>query len=669
MDLPERVAQHLHAREIARKVQVQADTCIRLRRALRANIRPTGDKKENGSWVYMKRMEDRQWKGPGQVWSQLGTNIMVKQGSTMWHARHEDCIRVREEDVAEIEREAEMRDQPNVKQFQEASAEDIEEEIVGNSEPIEEGPITEHKEVEEVELEIIPRRKTSRSRTLTRSAVTDRNEGTEVEAEKETTAERSCEEDTTEAPRMEESNVTPEEEEANEEATEQEETSPSEESQSNLEENNSCQPDEPEANHGPSPLSTQGGGGQVASSHMRPAVQLGDPLHLPGLDGGEEVPSSERREEEENRSSARRKGPGKGNSSNLRMKKKKDLGLRSGTVVKLGVEDGSVLEGTVLRRTTKKNGRYPNNYDVKNNANDEILNDVNFDVVDWYLHEEDTAIEEICQVTEEEVHEVHEVFATMIEKERHDEEGVIDAKKKELESIKRYGTYEEVWSSEVPEEDRDKVITTTWNVVEKDDHRIKARVCVRGFQEKTKHRRDSPTASKVSQRLFLSKAVELEWKVHSLDVSAAFLQGDYIDRTVYVIPPKEFLPTRPARQEAILWKLIRPLYGLTDASRKWYCRMDKELTKLGCLRSKYDHAVYNFWKGGELHGQVLLHVDDLLNGGSDLFHRKVISSFMKMFTVGSKEDTDFVCVGWHLKQSRQGITVKPRQLHQESRQS
>ena len=218
-------------------------------------------------------------------------------------------------------------------------------------------------------------------------------------------------------------------------------------------------------------------------------------------------------------------------------------------------------------------------------------------------------------------------------------------------------TYEEVWSSEVPAGDRDKVITTTWNVVERDDHRIKARVCVRGFQEKTSHRRDSPTASKISQRLFSSKAVEKGWKVYSLDVSAAFLQGDFIDRTVYVIPPKEFVSTRPKRQEPILWKLVRPLYGLTDASRKWYCRMDKELTKLGCLRSKYDHAVYNFWKGGELQGQVLLHVDDLLYGGSDLFHRKVIDSFMRMFTVGSKEDTDFVYVGWHMKQSRHGITV------------
>ena len=67
----------------------------------------------------MKRMEDKQWKGPGQVWAQLGTNIMVKQGSTIWHARHEDCIRVREEDEQELEREAEMMNQENDKQNEE----------------------------------------------------------------------------------------------------------------------------------------------------------------------------------------------------------------------------------------------------------------------------------------------------------------------------------------------------------------------------------------------------------------------------------------------------------------------------------------------------------------------------------------------------------------------
>ena len=606
MDLPAQVAHHLHAREIARKVQVQADTCIRLKRALRANIRPTGDKKEVGTWVYMKRMEDRQWKGPGQVWAQLGTNIMIKQGSTIWHARHEDCIRVREEDEQELEREAEMMNQGNAKQNEEEPL--LRKDEAAPPETTERDPISEQEqddgvELQEengnIELQVLTRRRSKRNSPS--GAGNDNIDETGSIEQEIGNAETNPEDETSPA---EDSLPTPEditsqsegneeeEEEANAETNDQEEddgetnyeeeTSPAEESQSTVEENSSDQSAETETSHGTPP------GGQAATNRMRPTVQLGDPSYLPGLDGGKEVPSPEVREEVKSRHSGSKKSGG-GNSNNLRMKKARDLGLRSGMIVKIAVEDGSVLEGTVLKRTTKKSGKYPNNYDVKNNASSEVIKDVNFDLVDWHVEdEEDITVENICQVTEE---EVHGIFATMIEKERHGEEGVIEAKKKELESIKSYGTYEEVWSSEVPVGDRDKVITTTRNVVEKDDHRIKARVCVRGFQEKTSHRRDSPTASKISQRLFSSKAVEKGWKVYSLDVSAAFLQGDFIDRTVYVIPPKEFVSTRPKRQEPILWKLVRPLYGLTDASRKWYCRMDKELTKLGCLRSKYDHAV------------------------------------------------------------------------------
>ena len=634
MELPERVAKHLHAREIARKVQVQADTCIRLKRALRANIRPTGDKKEVGSWVYMKRMEDRQWKGPGQVWGQLGTNIMVKQGATLWHARHEDCIRVREEDVYEIEQEAERNGQENVKEFAEEEKEVVE---TAKEDTEEISTMKELEEKDEIELEVIPR---------TRSKKTHRQDDISFEQDKD----------------KQPSLALP-------------------------------PPGLPAEETHDAPQEVQGGGGQVATSQTRPPVQVGDPPHLPHLGGeedrqvqapGEVDNHSSQLEEQEQQeptvihqddagnshegveqdnvvrtersssTSAPSRASGRHSSVNLRMKKTRDLGLRPGMVVKIGVEDGTVMDGIVMKRTTKKSGKFPNNYDVKNKANSEIVRDVNFDQVDWHLDDEDDIVEvNECQVTDH----VFDVFATLIEKDRHGEEGVVDAKKKELESIKSYGTYEEVWSSDVPEEDRDKIITTTWNVVEKDDHRIKARVCVRGFQEKTDHRRDSPTASKISQRLFLSKTVEKGWKMHSLDVRAAFLQGDLLDRTVYVIPPKEFAPIKSGKQEPILWRLIRPLYGLTDASRKWYCRMDKELTKLGCIKSKYDHAVYYFWRGGELQGQVLLHVDDLLYGGTELFHRRVMDGYMKMFTVGSKEDTDFVYVGWHLKQSSQGITV------------
>ena len=47
----------------------------------------------------------------------------------------------------------------------------------------------------------------------------------------------------------------------------------------------------------------------------------------------------------------------------------------------------------------------------------------------------------------------------------------------------------------------------------------------------------------------------------------------------------------------------------------------------------------------------------ILYGGSDLFHRKVTESFMKMFKVDCKEDNDFVYVGWHMKQGRHSITI------------
>ena len=140
----------------------------------------------------------------------------------------------------------------------------------------------------------------------------------------------------------------------------------------------------------------------------------------------------------------------------LRIKKNRDLGLRSGMVVKIGVEDGSVVDGTVMKRTTKKCGKFPNKYDVKLNANSELVRDVNFDVVDWHMGDKDDVVEEnVCQVTED-------VFATLIEKDRHGEERVIEAKRKELKVLR---VMEEVWTSEVPDEDRNKIITTKWNFV------------------------------------------------------------------------------------------------------------------------------------------------------------------------------------------------------------
>ena len=76
-----------------------------------------------------------------------------------------------------------------------------------------------------------------------------------------------------------------------------------------------------------------------------------------------------------------------GGGKELRIKKVKDLGLRIGMVVKIAAKDGSIVEGTVLRRTTKKTGKFPNNFDVRDNASNKVMKDVNFDRVHWYIED------------------------------------------------------------------------------------------------------------------------------------------------------------------------------------------------------------------------------------------------------------------------------------------
>lgn len=64
-------------------------------------------------------------------------------------------------------------------------------------------------------------------------------------------------------------------------------------------------------------------------------------------------------------------------------------------------------------------------------------------------------------------------------------------------------------------------------------------VCLCGFQEHEKPRSDSPTAAKEMTKMILAIAANEKWMAESMDVTAAFLQGETIDRDVYVTPPKK----------------------------------------------------------------------------------------------------------------------------------
>ena len=60
--------------------------------------------------------------------------------------------------------------------------------------------------------------------------------------------------------------------------------------------------------------------------------------------------------------------------------------------------------------------------------------------------------------------------------------------------------------------------------------RIKARLVAKGYQEEVKPQSDSPTILRDSLKTFLSVAANEKFRIASMDITGAFLQGEQVDR-------------------------------------------------------------------------------------------------------------------------------------------
>ena len=93
------------------------------------------------------------------------------------------------------------------------------------------------------------------------------------------------------------------------------------------------------------------------------------------------------------------------------------------------------------------------------------------------------------------VEEVVNVLSTEIKTSEQGTPEVMEAKNRELENYVKFQAFEEVEDEGQPR------ITTRWVVTQKEDHdgmkvKIKARLCMRGFQEEAEPQSDSPTIAK-----------------------------------------------------------------------------------------------------------------------------------------------------------------------------
>ena len=189
---------------------------------------------------------------------------------------------------------------------------------------------------------------------------------------------------------------------------------------------------------------------------------------------------------------------------------------------------------------------------------------------------------------------------------------------------------------------------------------VKCRLVAQGYQDPSKDfiRKDSPTAAKTSLRLATTYISSMGYEVKSFDISAAFLQGEEIEREVYLRPPPE------ANCDG-LWKLLKTVYGLADASRKFYLKARKELLNLGCEMSSVDPAVFYWKKDGIVEGVFVTHVDDFYYGGTETFCKEVVGPLKAVFHLSSEHSQSFKYVGFEVCQEDKCITFSQNEYMSE----
>ena len=301
--------------------------------------------------------------------------------------------------------------------------------------------------------------------------------------------------------------------------------------------------------------------------------------------------------------------------------------------------EDKVWEKATVTQRGKRPGRKDHWITIKNTLDEEKTVDCTKTAV-YKIHDEDER-DEVCNVV-------------TIPVNRHGEEAVIKAKEVELVSWRKREVYDEV------KDCGQSAINTMWVVSEKltSDIGVKARLVVKGFQEECDQdiEVEAPTVFKSTLKVVLTMVAQHDWEITTIDIKSAFLQGNNIERNVYVIPPKE-----AGVGSDRLWRLRKTVYGLNDAARAWFNSVKDLLLRLGCTQSVLDAALFLWRVDGRLEGILVLHVDDFLIAGTKRFFNSVVKELTKNFEAGKICKSNFKYIGLNIEQKEDGIRIQQHQ--------
>lgn len=147
-------------------------------------------------------------------------------------------------------------------------------------------------------------------------------------------------------------------------------------------------------------------------------------------------------------------------------------------------------------------------------------------------------------------------------------------------------------------------------------NKYKARLVARGDQQKEGIDFDevfAPVARLETIRILLAISVIRGMHVHQLDVTTAYVQGELHD-TVYMEQAETFI--EPG-DETKVYKLNKPLYGLKQAGREWYRKLDNYIINLGFENTVVNPCVYVGLKENQ-DTIIIVYVDDLIIASASL---------------------------------------------------
>ncbi|KAG5898234.1 hypothetical protein JTB14_029613 [Gonioctena quinquepunctata] len=131
----------------------------------------------------------------------------------------------------------------------------------------------------------------------------------------------------------------------------------------------------------------------------------------------------------------------------------------------------------------------------------------------------------------------------------------------------------------------------------------------------------APVVQKKTMRMLFAIAAEMDWSIHQMDITAAYLSAD-LKETVYMdIPegydkayhilrekfPDQFLKSFTT-EDGFDCKLNKSIYGLHQSGLMW----NKTIKSQGFTRSVADPCVHHEIEEGLI---ITLHVDDILISG------------------------------------------------------